>query len=145
MIAVRRVAANMKTYMILQCLEMPRVRRGVLRFVKLVVHSDGKASSSVRFTERLEEIGASPSIGTVVASFDNALAETVNGLYKTECVYGPDARGWDDVNHLEQDSLGWMEWYNHERLHGYLDDIPPVEFEESYNAKQTDQLLVGIK
>ena len=89
-----RVASNMKTDMVLDALEMARRSRGGRRLVGLVTHSDaGSQFTSVRFTERLEEIGARPSIGTVADCYDNALAETTNGLYKTECVYGPDARG----------------------------------------------------
>jgi transposase InsO family protein len=62
----------------------------------------------VRFTERLDEIGARPSIGTIADSFDNALAETTSGLYKAECVYGPDApQPWDDVDELELATLSW--------------------------------------
>ena len=96
-----RVASNMKTEMVLDALEMARVSRGGHRLVGLVTHSDaGSQFTSVRFTERLEEIGARPSIGTVADSYDNALAETTNGLYKAECVYGPDAHGWDDVDEL---------------------------------------------
>ena len=64
-----------------------------------------RSSRRVRFTERLDEIGARPSIGTVADSYDNALAETTNGLYKTECVYGPDTTGWDDVDELELATL----------------------------------------
>ncbi|MCP5025170.1 MAG: IS3 family transposase, partial [Actinomycetia bacterium] len=85
-----RVASNMRTEMVLDALEMARRSRGNHRLVGLVTHSDaGSQFTSVRFTERLEEIGARPSIGTVADSYDNALAETTNGLYKTECVYGP--------------------------------------------------------
>ena len=74
--------------------------------------------TSVRFTERLDEIGARPSIGTVADSYDNALAESVNGLYKAECVYGPDApSAWDDVDQLELDTLSWVHWFNEDRLH----------------------------
>ena len=73
---------------------------------------EAKQFTSVRFTERLEEIGARPFIGTVADSYDNALAETTNGLYKTECVYGPDAHGWDDVDELELElefaTLSWV-------------------------------------
>jgi putative transposase len=87
-----RVASNMKTDMVLDALEMARRSRGAGRLVGLVAHADaGSQFTSVRFTERLDEIGARPSIGTVADSFDNALAETTNGLYKTECVRGPDA------------------------------------------------------
>ncbi len=85
---------------------MARGSRGAGRLVGLVTHSDaGSQFTSVRFTERLDEIGARPAIGTVADSYDNALAETTNGLYKTECVYGPDTTGWDDVDHLELATL----------------------------------------
>ena len=80
-----RVAAHMRTDMVLDALEMARRSRGNRRLVGLVAHADaGSQFTSVRFTERLDEIGARPSIGTVVDSFDNALAETTNGLYKTD-------------------------------------------------------------
>ncbi|MHB1718913.1 MAG: IS3 family transposase [Acidimicrobiales bacterium] len=92
----------------------------------------------MRFTERLEEIGARPSIGTV--------AETTNGLCKAECVYGSDASGWDDVEHLELATLSWVHWFNEQRLQGYCNDVPPAEFEAAfYAAQQTDQNLVGIQ
>ena len=95
MIVGWRVASHMRTDMVLEALEMARAHRGAQRLVGLVTHSDaGSQFTSVRFTERLEEIGARPSIGTVADSFDNALAETTNGLYKAECVFGPDAAGW---------------------------------------------------
>jgi len=103
--------------------------------------------TSVRFTERLEEIGARPSIGTVADSFDNALAETTNGLYKTECVYGPDApRPCDDVEELELATLSWVHWFNHDRLHSHCRDVPPAELEAAfYAAQQTDPAGVGIQ
>jgi len=142
-----RVAAHMRTEMVLDALEMARAARGAGRLVGLVAHSDaGSQFTSVRFTERLDEIGARPSIGTVADSYDNALAETVNGLYKAECVYGPDATGWDDVSHLELATLGWVHWFNAERLHSHCGDIPPAEFEAAfYAAQQADQTLVGIQ
>ena len=102
--------------------------------------------TSVRFTERLEEIGARPSIGTVADSYDNALAETTNGLYKAECVYGPDTAGWEDVDHLELATLSWVHWFNHDRLHSHCGDIPPAEFETAfYAAQQTNPPVVGIQ
>jgi len=132
-----RVAAHMRTDMVLDALEMARVARGARRLVGLVAHSDaGSQFTSLRFTERLEEIGARPSIGTVADSYDNALAETVNGLYKAECVYGPDTAGWDDVSHVELATLSWVHWFNHDRLHGWCDDIPPAEFEAAFYAAQ---------
>ncbi len=142
-----RVAANMKTEMVLDALEMARRSRGDKRLVGLVTHSDGGSQfTSVRFTERLEEIGARPSIGTVADSYDNALAETTNGLYKTECVYGPDTNGWDDVDELELATLSWVHWFNETRLHGHCDDVPPAEYEEAfYASQQADPAGVGIQ
>lgn len=133
-----RVAANMKTDMVLDALEMARRSRGRRRLVGLVAHADaGSQFTSVRFTERLEEIGARPSIGTVADSYDNALAETTNGLYKTECVNGPDApRPWEDVDELELATLSWVHWFNHERLHSHCHDVPPAEFEAAFYAAQ---------
>jgi putative transposase len=147
MIVGWRVAANMKTEMVLDALEMARISRGGRRLVGLIAHSDaGSQYTSVRFTERLDELGARPSIGTVADSFDNALAETTHGLYKAECVYGPDANGWEDAGHLELATLGWVHWFNHERLHSYCGDVPPAEFEAAFYAdQQTDQSLVGIQ
>jgi putative transposase len=125
-----RVASNMRTDMVLDALEMARRSRGGGRLVGLVTHADaGSQFTSVRFTERLEEIGARPSIGTVADSYDNALAETTNGLYKTECVYGPDTTGWDGVDELELATLSWVHWFNEHRLHGHCGDVPPAEFE----------------
>ena len=100
----------------------------------------------MRFTERLEEIGARPSIGTVADSYDNALAETTNGLYKTECVYGPDTHGWDDVDELELATLSWVHWFNEQRLHGHCGHVPPAEYEAAvYAAQQADPAGVGIQ
>jgi putative transposase len=137
MIVGWRVATHMRTDMVLDALEMARRSRGAGRLVGLVAHSDaGSQFTSVRFTERLDEIGARPSIGTVADSYDNALSETVNGLYKAECVYGPGASGWDDVDQLELETLSWVHWYNHERLHSHCADVPPVEFEAAFYAAQ---------
>jgi putative transposase len=141
-----RVAANMRTDMVLDALEMARRSRGGRRLIGLVTHSDaGSQFTSVRFTERLDEIGARPSIGTIADSYDNALAETTNGLYKAECVFGPDApRPWDDVDELELATLSWVHWFNEERLHGHCGDIPPAEFETAfYAAQQTAPTGVG--
>ena len=131
-----RVASHMRTDMVLDALEMSRRTRGARRLVGLVAHADaGSQFTSVRFTERLDEIGARPSIGTVADSFDNALAETTNGLYKTECVRGPDAPAvWDDVDQLELETLAWVHWFNENRLHSYCDDVPPAEFESAFYA-----------
>ncbi|WP_246540670.1 IS3 family transposase [Microbacterium flavum] len=142
-----RCASHMRTEMVLDAIEMARWGRGT-HHDDLRCHSDaGSQFTSIRYGERLAEIGATPSIGTVGDSFDNALAETVNGYYKTELVRGPARPGpWRTVEDLELATLGWVHWHNTERLHGYLGDVPPAEFEETFYAGQTttDQ-LVGIK
>jgi putative transposase len=126
---------------------MARRSRGGRRLVGLTCHSDaGSQFTSVRFTERLDEIGARPSIGTVADSYDNALAETTNGLYKTACVYGPDTTGWDDVDELELATLSWVDWFNNDRLHGHCDDTPPAEYEAAFYAdQQPDPARVGTQ
>jgi putative transposase len=142
-----RVATHMRTEMVLDALEMARTSRGGRRLVGLVAHSDaGSQFTSLRFTERLDEIGARPSIGTVADSYDNALAETTNGLYKAECVYGPDTDGWDDVDQLELATLAWVHWFNEHRLHSHCGDVPPAEHEAAfYAAQQPDPTGVGIQ
>jgi putative transposase len=93
----------------------------------------------VRYGERLAEIGAVPSIGSVGDSFDNALAETVNGCCKAELIRGPARQGsWKTVEDVELATLGWVHWHTTARLHGYPGDRPPVEFEQSFYAAQRD-------
>jgi putative transposase len=133
-----RVTSHMRTDMVLDALEMARRSRGGRRLVGLIAHSDaGSQFTAVRFTERLDEIGARPSIGTVADSYDNALAETVNGLYKTECIYGPDApRPWNDADEVELATLSWVHWFNDQRLHSHCRHVPPAEFEAAFYAAQ---------
>ncbi|XUK60444.1 Integrase catalytic domain-containing protein [Plantibacter sp. RU18] len=142
-----RCASHMRTEMVLDAIEMARWGRGA-HHADLRCHSDaGSQFTSIRYGERLAEIGATPSIGTVGDSYDNALAETVNGYYKTELVRGPARPGpWRTVEDLELATLGWVHWHNTQRLHGYLGDVPPTEFEQAFYAGQTavDQ-LAGIK
>jgi putative transposase len=141
MIVGWRVATNMRTTMVLDALEMARWSRGT-RLEGLVCHSDaGSQFTSLRFGERVAEIGAVPSIGSVGDSYDNALAETVNGLYKAEVIHrlGP----WADVDAVELATLTWVQWFNNERLHSSLGDIPPAEFEAHYRHRA--DLLVAIQ
>ena len=107
---------------------------------------DSAQFTSIRYGERLAEIGAVPSIGSVGDSYDNALAETVNGYYKTELIRGPGQGPWRSVEDVELATLGWVHWHNTERLHGYLGDVPPTEFEAAfYAAQQASPTGVGIK
>jgi putative transposase len=147
MIVGWRVAGHMRTTMVLDAIEMARRSRGNT-LAGLRCHSDaGSQFTSIRYGERLAEIGAVPSIGTVGDSFDNALAETVNGYYKSELIYGPARTGpWKTVEDVELGTLSWVHWHNTSRLHGYLGDVPPAEFEAIFYAtKRTDQLLVEIQ
>ncbi len=147
MIVGWRVASHMRTEMVLDAIEMARCSRGA-RHEDLRCHSDaGSQFASIRYGERLAEIGATPSIGTVGDSYDKALAETVNGYYKAELVRGPARSGpWKTVEDLELATLGWVHWHNTQRLHGYLGDVPPAEFETSFYAVPNDHnLLFGIK
>jgi putative transposase len=138
-----RVAAHMRTAMVLDALEMARWSRGA-RLEGLVTHSDaGSQYTSIRYGERLDEIGAVPSIGSVGDSYDNALAESVNSLYKTELIYGPDQGPWRSVEEVELATLLWVRWYNEERIHGYLNNIPPAEYEDAYHAERSGKQLIG--
>jgi putative transposase len=99
-------------------------------FDGLVHHSDrGVQYLSIRYTERLEEAGAVTSVGSRGDSYDNALAESVIGLYKAELVRrkGP----WRGLDDLEYTTLGWVDWYNHRRLFSTIGYVPPAEYEAS--------------
>ena len=99
----------------------------------LVHHSDrGVQYLSIRYTERLEEAGIIASVGSKGDSYDNAAAEALNRLFKTELIHraGP----WRSLEHVEFEVLKWVDWYNRERLHSWCDDIPPIEFEAAYYA-----------
>jgi putative transposase len=134
-----RVAAHMRTTMVLDALEMARWSRGA-RLDGLRCHSDaGSQFTSVRYGERLAELGAVPSIGSVGDSFDNALAETVNGYYKAELIRGPTRQQpWKTIEDVELATLGWVHWHNTRRLHSYLDDLTPTEYEQTFYAAHRD-------
>ncbi|GAI96105.1 unnamed protein product, partial [marine sediment metagenome] len=94
-------------------------------------HSDrGSQYVSIRYTERLSEAGINPSVGHTGSAYDNALAETINGLYKTEVIHrrGP----WKTKAAVELATLEWVSWFNHQRLLESIGDIPPAEAEERY-------------
>ena len=145
MIVAWRVATHMRTEMVLDALQMARWKRGTV-LEGLVSHSDaGGQFTSVRYGEALTDLGAVPSIGSVGDAFDNALAEAMNGAYKTELIRGPGQGPWRTVDDVELATLSWVHWYNSERLHEYLGYVPPAEFEEAFLAKQSHQQLVGIQ
>ena len=88
---------------------------------------------SIRYTDRLAEAGFNASVGSVGDSYDNALAETINGLYKAEVIHkdGP-WRGLDDVKRA---TLTWVDWFNNRRLRQPIGDVPPAEFEIMYHQR----------
>ncbi len=129
-----RTAASMTTPLVMDAFEMAIFSRRHQLLGGVIAHSDaGSQYVSVSYTERLAEIGAQPSIGSIGDSFDNAMAESVNGLYKTELIrrQGP----WRNAEHVELATLTYIEWFNHRRLHSELGDIPPAEFEHDYYAR----------
>ncbi len=96
--------------------------------------------TSLAYTDRLDDIRAAPSIGTIGDSYDNALAETTIGLFKTELWRNPAALAanggpWRGLDDLEIATCGWASWFNEERIHGELDDLTPAEVEEHYRQR----------
>jgi putative transposase len=133
-----RVAATMATSMVLDAIEQAiftRQREGVFDLKEVVHHTDrGSQYTSIRFTERLAEAGIQPSVGAVGSSYDNALAETINGLYKTELI-NPH-KPWRTIDEVEYATAQWVHWFNHHRLYEHCGDIPPVELERAYYSQQ---------
>jgi transposase InsO family protein len=124
-----RVARSMHAELVLDALEQALWSRSGTKGV--VHHSDrGSQYLSIRYSERLAEVKAQPSVGSVGDSYDNALAETVIGLYKTEVIHrrGP----WRHLEAVEYATLEWVDWFNHRRLLEPIGNVPPAEFETSY-------------
>jgi putative transposase len=114
-----RVSCSAKTDFVLDALEQALYDRRLARKGKLVHHSDrGSQYVSIRYTERLSEAGIKPSVGSVGDSYDNALAETINGLYKAEVIH---RRSWKNLETVELATLEWVDWFNNRRL---LEPIP---------------------
>ena len=128
-----RVSRMAHTGFVLDALEQALHDRRPLHRGGLVHHSDrGSQYVSIRYSERLAEAGIEPSVGSVGDSYDNALAETINGLYKAEVIHrrGP----WRSFEAVEFATLEWVDWFNHRRLLEPIGNIPPAEAEERYYA-----------
>ncbi|MFI6287606.1 transposase [Streptomyces sp. NPDC051018] len=95
---------------------------------------ESKQYVSIRYTDRLADIGASASVGSVADSYDNAMAEALNGTFKAELIemQGP----WKDPAQVERAIFQWVTWYNEERLHSALDYVPPAEYERDFRQSQ---------
>jgi len=127
-----RVSSSLRAELALDALEMAIWSRRSADLAGLVHHSDrGVQYLSIRYTERLADEGAVTSVGSKGDSYDNALAETVNGLYKTELIRskGP----WRTADQVELATAAWVAWWNAERLHEACGYLPPAEFEQAYH------------
>ena len=130
-----RVSTSMHTDFVLDALEQALYARRSGREGELVHHSDrGSQYVSIRYSERLAEAGIEPSVGSTGDSYDNALAETINGLYKAEIIHrrGP----WKTREAVELATLEWVSWFNHHRLLEPIGYIPPAEAEANYWRQQ---------
>jgi transposase InsO family protein len=128
-----RVSRTAHTAFVLDALEQALHERRPVHGGGLVHHSDrGSQYVSIKYTERLAEAGVEPSVGSVGDSYDNALAETINGLYKAEVIHrrGP----WRSFEAVEFATLEWVDWFNHRRLLEPIGNIPPAEAEARYYA-----------
>jgi len=136
-----RVSSNMRTDFGLDALEQALYDRQPERQEALVHHSDrGSQYVSIRYTERLAEAGIEPSVGSKGDSYDNALAETINGLYKTELIHR--RAPWKTKAAVELATLEWVCWFNHQRLLESIGYIPPAEAEANY-YRQLEQRSVA--
>ena len=133
-----RVAATMATTMVLDSIEQAiwtRTQEGILEFNDVVHHSDrGSQYTSIRFTERLAGAGIQPSVGAIGSSYDNALAETIIGLYKTELIHR--GKPWRTVEDVEMATARWVDWFNNQRIYRHCGDIPPAELESAHYAQR---------
>ncbi|MER6987333.1 IS3 family transposase [Micrococcus luteus] len=144
-----QVSTSLRTDLALDALEMGlwERRRAGQDITGLIHHSDaGVQYRAIRYTERLAEADAVASIGTVGDSYDNAMAEALNSLFKAECIRNPVMRpkgGWASVRDVEIAVAEYVDWYNHRRLHGEIGHVPPAEFEAAHWASHKPVSYVG--
>jgi len=140
MIVGWQIANHMRTDLVLDALEMATWRQDLID--GCVHHSDaGSQYTSIRYTDRLAAVGLAASIGTIGDSYDNAMAEALNGTFKAELIglHGP----WRTRRQLEIAIVEWIDWYNHRRLHSEIGDRPPVEHEQLWYRQQDLALAAG--
>ena len=131
-----KVSSSARTDFVLDALEQALYARPPLSH-----HSDrGAQYVSIRYTERLAEAGIEPSVGTVGDSYDNALAETINGLYKAELIH---RQSWKNREAVELATLAWVDWFNHRRLLEPIGNVPPAEAEAVCYAQSTESARVA--
>ena len=135
-----RVSRSLHTELVLDALEQALWSR--TKTEGLVHHSDrGCQYLSIRYTERLAEANIDSSVGSVGDSYDNALAETINGLYKTEVIRrrGP----WKNIEDVEYATLEWVDWFNNRRLLEPIGNVPPAEYEMMYYRQHEESAMVA--
>ena len=133
-----RVSSSMRTDFVLDALEQALCARQPERDSSLIHHSDrGSQYVSIRYSERLAEAGIEPSVGSKGDSYDNALAETINGLYKAELIHR--RAPWKTKEAVELATLEWVAWFNHHRLLEPIGYIPPAEAEANYYRQLASQ------
>ena len=135
----------MRTALVLDTIEQAiwtRAREGVADLSGLVHHNDnGSQYTSIRYTTRLSDVGVMPSVGSVADSYDNAMAEALNGTFKAELINrsGP----WKTRAQTEIAIYEWISWYNNARIHTSIDDMPPIEYEHRYYALTITPASIG--
>ena len=145
MIVGWRAATSMTTPLVLDALEMAlwtRRKEGIIDLAGLVHHTDaGSQYTSIAFTQRLVDEGVDASVGSVGDAYDNALAESHMGLYKSELInaHGP----WRGCEHVEIETLDWVHWFNTERPHDSIDDLTPVKVEQIHYTHRTGLAEAG--
>jgi transposase InsO family protein len=136
-----RVSGSMQTDFVLDALEQALYARQPSPDEALIHHSDrGSQYVSIRYSERLAEAGIEPSVGSKGDSYDNALAETINGLYKAEMIHR--RAPWKTKESVELATLEWVSWFNHHRLLEPIGYIPPAEAEANYYRQLASQAAV---
>lgn len=139
----RRVSNSMQTDFVLDALEQALYARQPEQSDGLVHHSDrGSQYISIRYTERLAQAGIEPSVGSRGDSYDNALAESVNGLYKAELIHR--RTPWKTRAAVELATLEWVSWFNHHRLLEPIGYIPPAEAEANYYQQLAEKATVEV-
>jgi putative transposase len=138
-----RVSSSMRTDFVLDALEQALYARQPERDSPLIHHSDrGSQYVSIRYSERLAEAGIEPSVGSKGDSYDNALAETINGLYKAELIHR--RAPWKTKEAVELATLEWVAWFNHQRLLEPIGYIPPAEAEANYYRQLANQAATVV-
>src|SRR5262249_5547482 len=136
-----RVSRSLRSDLALDALEQALHFRPTT--AELVHHSDrGVQYLSIRYTQRLAAAGIERSVGSVGDSYDNAMAETVIGLFKTEVIHhrGP----WRNIDEVEYATLEWVDWFNNRRLLAPIGYVPPAEFESTYYSKKAPVVPAGL-